>query len=303
MGEEALPKHLDLWGFETDAPTPECLVETRSRSEALWDSFTKERPDTFLLGRGKLQGLSQDVKDLVRRNGIAPSRRRELWMLWSGAAALKSEREAWYASLVLRAEAARKDSKHQVQFDQVEVDLERTFPEHPYFQTGGLGLTVMRRVLCAFIVDSPEIGYTQSMNYIAAYMMLVTGLHESDTDGKGTVPAAAAAEEDAFWLTYALCRRAVAGYHTPDLGGLRTDLHVFSTLVEVKKEALANHLAHLGFPKIDFIVSRWFLCCFMGVLPSETVIRVMDSFFAATHGGTAIGRDGPSVLMRVGLAL
>ena len=29
----------------------------------------------------------------------------------------------------------------------------------------------------------------------------------------------------------------------------------------------------------------------------------MDLFFAATHGGTTLGRDGPTVLMRVGLGL
>ena len=146
----------------------------------------------------------------------------------------------------------------------MEVDLERTFPEHPYFQTGAPGLTILRRLLRAFILDAPEIGYTQSMNYIAAYMMLVTGLHEEATSGD--VAAAEAAEEDAFWLTYSLCRRAIAGYHTPDLGGLRTDLHIFSTLVEVKHEAFSAHLKTLGFPKIDFVVSRWFLCCFFGVL-------------------------------------
>jgi hypothetical protein len=83
-------------------------------------------------------------------------------------------------------------------------------------------------------------------------------MHELDVDAEPE--AAQRAEEEAFWLTYALCRRAIAGYHTPDLGGLRTDLHVFNTLVEVKHEKLSGHLAALGFPQIDFIVSRWFLC-------------------------------------------
>ena len=166
------------------------------------------------------------------------------------------------------------------------------------------------------------------MNYIAAFMMLVVELHKSPAG-----EAAQAAEEDAFWLTYALCRRAIAGYHSvdvspalpiplhfchtcapahrseplpcpaPQLAGLRTDLHVFNTLTEVKLPTLSAHLSELGFPKIDFIVSRWFLCCYFGVLPAESAVRVMDLFFAATHGGTTLGRDGPTVLMRVGLGL
>ena len=50
------------------------------------------------------------------------------------------------------------------------------------------------------------------MNYIAAFMMLVVELHKSPAG-----EAAQAAEEDAFWLTYALCRRAIAGYHSVDV--------------------------------------------------------------------------------------
>ena len=67
------------------------------------------------------------------------------------------------------------------------------------------------------------------MNYIAAFMMLVVELHKSPAG-----EAVQAAEEDAFWLTYALCRRAIAGYHSVDVSPappsllhfchLRTDL-------------------------------------------------------------------------------
>ena len=54
------------------------------------------------------------------------------------------------------------------------------------------------------------------MNYIAAFMMLVVELHKSPAG-----EAAQAAEEDAFWLTYALCRRAIAGYHSVDVSPAR----------------------------------------------------------------------------------
>ncbi len=67
------------------------------------------------------------------------------------------------------------------------------------------------------------------MNYFAAFMMLVVELHKSPA-GEAPQPA----EEDAFWLTYALCRRAIAGYHSVDVSPappsllhfchLRTDL-------------------------------------------------------------------------------
>ena len=292
-GMAAAP-HQDLWGFEVDTPVPDCLIEIRTRSEREWSAFVEAN------GEDACATGTAEAKELVRRCGICPSRRRGLWMVWSGAQALKEDRQARYSALVLKAADEGYRSKYQAQFEQVEVDLERTFPEHQFFRKGDAraGLDTLRRILTAFIVDSPEVGYTQSMNYIAAFMMLVVELDKPLTDEESAV-----AEEDAFWLTYCLCRRAISGYHSPDLGGLRTDLHVFNTLVAVKMSELSEHLTRLGFPKIDFIVSRWFLCCYFGVLPAETAVRVMDLFFAATHGGSALGRDGPTVLMRVGLGL
>lgn len=284
----------DLWGFDVDVPVPECLIEIRARSEREWAAFVARS------GEDACTSGTVEAKELVRRCGIAPSRRHKLWMVWSGAQALKEDRLAGYSALTLKAAEDAYREKYTAQFEQVEVDLERTFPEHSFFRKGDprRGLDILRRILTAFIVDSPEVGYTQSMNYIAGFMMLVVNL-----DKPLAAEESASAEEDAFWLTYALCRRAISGYHSPDLGGLRTDLHVFNTLMAVKMTELSEHLTQLGFPKIDFVVSRWFLCCYFGVLPAETAVRAMDLFFAATHGGSALGRDGPTVLMRIGLAL
>ena len=202
--------HRDLWGFETHERVPDCLVEIRSRAEREWSAFTEAN------GEAAAAGGSAEAKELVRRCGICPSKRRGLWMVWSGAQALKEERQARYSSLVHKASEPSYKEQYAAQFDQVEVDLERTFPDHPHFRKSeeSAGLDALRRILTAFILDSPEVGYTQSMNYIAAFMMLVVEL-----DGRTALSTeeAAAAEEDAFWLTYALCRRAISGYHSPDV--------------------------------------------------------------------------------------
>ena len=99
-------KHADLWGFEVEAPVPECLVEIRARSEREWSSFAA-RPGADV--------CSAEAKELARRCGIAPSRRRELWMVWSGAQALKEERQAWYASLALKAREPGYRKQHAAQ--------------------------------------------------------------------------------------------------------------------------------------------------------------------------------------------
>lgn len=66
-------------------------------------------------------------------------------------------------------------------------DLPRTFP-HNVWVASPAGQTALRRVLLAFSMHKPAVGYCQSMNYIAAMLLLVLNK----------------AEEDAFWVLVAL---------------------------------------------------------------------------------------------------
>lgn len=121
--------HRDFWGFDAQAPTPPCLVESRARAEAQWALFAATAAGAATLGGGGGGGrraaampssaASNELRQLVRRHGVCPSRRREMWMLWSGAGALATARPAHYRSLVHRAREQRVVAKHQKQFDQV----------------------------------------------------------------------------------------------------------------------------------------------------------------------------------------
>ena len=66
-------------------------------------------------------------------------------------------------------------------------DLPRTFPQN-IWTSSGEGTEALRRVLLAFSVHNPAIGYCQSMNYITAMLLLVL----------------AKDEESAFWVLVAL---------------------------------------------------------------------------------------------------
>lgn len=66
-------------------------------------------------------------------------------------------------------------------------DLPRTFP-HNVWVASPAGQTALRRVLLAFSMHKPAVGYCQSMNYIAAMLLLVLNK----------------LEEDAFWVLVAL---------------------------------------------------------------------------------------------------
>lgn len=66
-------------------------------------------------------------------------------------------------------------------------DLPRTFPGNEWMATAA-GQAALGRVLLAFSVHRPSIGYCQSMNYLAAMLLLVLQ-HD---------------EESAFWLLVSL---------------------------------------------------------------------------------------------------
>ena len=66
-------------------------------------------------------------------------------------------------------------------------DLPRTFPSNEWMATAD-GQAALGRVLLAFSVHRPAIGYCQSMNYIAALLLVAM---EKD-------------EENAFWVLVSL---------------------------------------------------------------------------------------------------
>ena len=77
----------------------------------------------------------------------------------------------------------------------VELDLNRTFPEHAEFKSDE-GRAALRRLLLAQATRNPQVGYTQSLNFIGAFLLL-------NVPEDGVLLRSGAQltrEEGAFWL-------------------------------------------------------------------------------------------------------
>ena len=171
------------------------------------------------------------------------------------------------------------------------IDLHRTFPDNIHFKTETTStstqiietpiMTALRRILCAFAIDHPKIGYCQSLNFIAGLLLLF-------------LP-----EEKAYWMLHIITIRLLPGTHELSLEGANIDLWV---LMLALKQANPGVWAKVGgdvgsssnrLPPISLCTTSWFMSIFIGTLPIESVLRVWDVLFY----------EGSKTLFRIALAI
>ena len=241
------------------------------------------------------------LKDLCRK-GIPPEKRPRVWFVLSGAQeAKRAAGPGAYAALLARpsipaeAEWARQIELARVHlaspvppppplaaadapYRRREQDVPRTFPEQPWLRSAR-GAAALRSLLTAYARHAPGVGYCQSLNYVAAFVLL----HMPEPEQ----------EEHAFWLFARLVDGVLgADCYGPDLGGLRVTQQALGRLLASKLPRLAGHLAALG-GDVGLLSTEWLLCAFVLTLPADTAARVWDSLLL----------EGPKVLLRVALAL
>ena len=70
------------------------------------------------------------------------------------------------------------------------------------------------------------------------------------------------------------------------------DQEIINSLMQQHMPAVYDHLKEVGFPT-SILTQPWLLCLFIGFLPMQQVLRILDCLFA----------QGPSILIKVGLAM
>jgi hypothetical protein len=158
--------------------------------------------------------------------------------------------------------------------------------------------------LYAFALYNPRIGYCQSLNFLAGLLLLFVET-----------------EEHAFWLLNVITRVYLPGTHEMSLEGSKVDLGVLMAALKESMPGVWKHIggdefeaggkkgrtkrghkaaAHGGsisdpnrLPAITFCMTAWFMSCFIGTLPIETVLRVWDVFFY----------EGSRTLFRIALTI
>ncbi|KAL0935824.1 GTPase activating protein [Colletotrichum truncatum] len=297
------------------------------RRRKKWTAFLKEnglmtdRPQRF-------PPHSAKAKRFVRK-GIPPEWRGAAWFYYAGGPAILAKHSGLYDQLL-------KKKAKDVDIEAIERDLHRTFPDNIRFKPAAMAgkpntepqrrdketevgndketannepqiITALRRVLHAFAIYNPRIGYCQSLNFLAGLLLLFM---ES--------------EEQCFWLLNVITRLYLPGTHEMSLEGSKVDLGV---LMNAIRESMPAVWAKIGddlegdpnavrppakpakkprsrrknqpsissnrLPPITLCMTAWFMSCFIGTLPIESTLRVWDVFFY----------EGSKTLFRIALAI
>lgn len=114
-------------------------------------------------------------RDRLRKGPPPPYR----WLAWKfmGITNIRQKCKGLYENKL-------KQGENNEWLQTIDKDLNRTFPTHPYFaitQNGGVGQKALRNILQAYCVYNEKVGYCQSMNFIAGFILMVSGSREKES--------------------------------------------------------------------------------------------------------------------------
>nr|CAI6701107.1 BAF_HP1_G0044280.mRNA.1.CDS.1 [Saccharomyces cerevisiae] len=241
---------------------------------------------------------SERLKRYVRK-GIPAEWRGNAWWHFARGQEKLNKNKGVYSQLLRKMKQIKKQNPNEKQvqdLDIIERDLNRTFPDNIHFQSslhnkeGPPIIKSLRRVLVAFSLYNPKIGYCQSMNFLAGLLLLFLD------------------EERAFWMLVIITSRYLPGVHNINLEGVNIDQGVLMLCVKEYipevwsyiKPSIDHHQKNnktfspsnnkvlfnmqkneflYRLPPITLCTASWFMSCFVGVVPIETTLRIWDCLF------------------------
>mmetsp|Transcript_51914 Transcript_51914/g.121714 ORF Transcript_51914/g.121714 Transcript_51914/m.121714 type:complete len:399 (-) Transcript_51914:214-1410(-) len=86
-------------------------------------------------------------------------------------------------------------------------------------------------------------------------------------------------EKSAFWTLSVLCEEIFPNYYSKSMVGTQIDQRVMDELCLEMLPSFRRHVTEMHM-QIPMICTRWFLCVFVDVVPTETMLRIWDVIFS-----------------------
>lgn len=215
--------------------------EIEKKQTARWEKFISRKLH--------LEDILNSIKESKLHKGIPLKFR---WESWKSLLKANKNLQNYY-SLQMNSEY-----KHDI-----EKDLDRTFPEHLYFDKanyGYFGQSALRRILNKFACKYSKIGYYQGMNFIVGFLLMVSGGKEAE------VFSFLESFYSKFNLSSFFCR---------EMTGLKHYLYIFDKLFESKLCKLYWHFKNKEISE-DMWVFKYFLTFFTSDFPIHITAYIWD---------------------------
>lgn len=170
--------------------------------------------------------------------------------------------EVWKAALGVSGRNVLLDTSLSEDNYSIEKDLERTFPDHPFFSSPR-GIRSLRNVLVSMVNNHPELGYCQGMNSVAGVFLIISKN-----------------EEESYAMLEKLCfgygAKGLFEYEFPLVVELCAEFH------KVLKDKLPEIDGFFKDIELDdnLWITKWFMTLFSYSFHLTCVIRIWDCIFA-----------------------
>ncbi len=144
----------------------------------------------------------------------------------------------------------------------IKYDLPRTLPTLKFFHDGGSLNEDLERVLCAYTILSPEVGYVQGMSFVVAMLLLY--LDDAET---------------LSCFVNLMKRKGIGEFYLLRREALDAYVQCFDYFFEQSLPLLFGHLRKEGVMS-DMFLLDWHLTLFVKPLPLDAAARVWDCFLA-----------------------
>jgi hypothetical protein len=229
--------------------------------------------DSFagILSRPRAEAVSL-LREWVLAGDVVPdSMRGRAWTLLLQATGFDSD--AVYDDLCARPGESSSEK-------QILLDVERTLPEVERYRAVANRGERLFRILRAYSLHNPDVGYCQGMASLVACAMTEVS---SDAAVFGL-------------LNYMLADLGIADYYGPGMAGILRDGGRFRSMLHVLDAPLAQHLEENGIVPLMYM-TQWFLCIFTSLERWEHSLRCFDQFLV--EGRRALFRLGLGVMLQL----
>ena len=121
------------------------------------------------------------------------------------------------------------------------------YHSHVHSVADGEALEALRRVLRAYALYNPAVGYCQGMNFVAGTLLLVCE------------------EQEAFWLLAYVIEEVLPKAYLPSMMGLICDQEILAMLLQQHEPEIAQHMTSIGLP-MQMWVTGWLITLMQGSL-------------------------------------